>query len=348
MAKEVPIAAPWTAPSAAAWDGETVESWMRRTLAPPDQPPDAPTNHLVTLAVQAVLSVEPREVSLLRLLFYVAAAGNLDHLVNTASGAQDSRFVGGAQAIPRAMAAALGNRLLLNAPARRIEHVASAVRVKGDGFTVVAKRAIVAVPPALAGRIVYDPPLGALAPHGFLRDQLTQRMPMASVLKVNVLYPRPFWRDAGLAGQVTSDTGAVRATFDNTPYPDPRTPTASPGVLMGFIEADEARAWSQRTRPERYQRVLQDLGTYFGPQALAPLGGIDGYYEAVWNVDPFSAGGPTGHHTPGAIVQYRAALRDPIGRVHWAGTETATRWTGYMDGAVESGRRAAAEVLAAL
>jgi monoamine oxidase len=295
-----------------------------------------------------VLSVEPREISLLRLLAYIASAGNLDHLVNTASGAQDSRFVGGSGAIPVAMAAGLGDRVLLNAAARRIDHVDATVHLRGDAFTVIAKRAIVALPPALAGRIAYDPPLGALAPHGFLRDQLTQRFPMASILKVNVLYPRPFWRAAGLAGQVTSDTGAVRATFDNTPYPDPQTPLASPGVLMGFIEADEARVWSQRTRQERYQRVVQDLATYFGPQALAPLGGIDGYYEGLWNVDPFSAGGPTGNHAPGAIVEYRSAIRDPLGRLHWAGTETATRWTGYMDGAVESGRRAADEALAAL
>ena len=347
MAKDVPIDAPWTAAMAAEWDGETVESWMRRTLIPPASP-DAPTNHLVTLALEAVLSVEPREISLLRLLFYIASAGNLDNLVDTANGAQDSRFIGGSQAIPLAIAASLGEDVVLNAPARRIEQDAGLVKVSSESLSVTAKRAIVAIPPALAGRIVYDPPLAELASRGFLRDQLTQRHPMASILKVNVLYPTPFWRDAGLAGQVTSDSGAVRATFDNTPYPDPQTSTVSPGAILGFIEADEARAWSSRTRQERYQKVLQDLATYFGPKAMSPLGGINGYYEMLWNREEFSAGGPTGHHDPGAIVQYGAAIREPIGLVHWAGTETATRWTGYMDGAVESGERAAAEVLAAL
>ncbi len=355
MAKQVPIDAPWTAANAAEWDGQTFESWMRSNLVPPAAP-DASTNHLVTLAVEAVLSNEPRELSLLRLLFYIASAGNLDNLVNTANGAQDSRFIGGSQAISLAMAAELGRSLVLSSPVRRIEDHGDFVKVIGDYtprsrrrvFTVTARRVIVAIPPALAKGIVYDPPLGALHDRGFLRDQLTQRFPMASILKVNVLYDRPFWRDAGLAGQVTSDAGAVRATFDNTPYPDAQTSNVSPGVLMGFIEADEARVWSARSREERYQEVISNLANYFGAPALTPLGGMQGYYEMLWNREEFSGGGPTGFATPGTTLEYGAAIRDPVGLVHWAGTETATRWTGYMDGAVESGERAAAEVLAAL
>jgi monoamine oxidase len=347
MARGVDPAAPWSSAHAGEWDGETVESWIRRTLVPPASP-DASTNHLVTLAVEAVLSVEPREISMLYLLSYIASAGNLDNLVDTASGAQDSRFVGGSQAISIAMAAGLGDSLALNAPVRALEHSGGAVTARGDGFSVTARRAILAVPPALAGRVAYDPPLSALSADGFLRDQLTQRFPMASILKVNVIYPRPFWRDQGLAGQVTSDSGAVRATFDNTPHPDPQTPRVSPGAILGFIEADEARSWSARTREQRYHQVLADLANYFGPQALLPLGGINGYYEALWNREEFSAGGPIGFSTPGTLVNYGPALRRPLGLVHWAGTETATRWAGYMDGAVESGERAANEVLAAL
>jgi monoamine oxidase len=231
---------------------------------------------------------------------------------------------------------------------RRIEHSNGLVTARGDSFAVTARRCIVAIPPALAGRIVYAPTLSNLNPRGFVRDQMTQRYPMASILKVNVVYPRPFWRDAGLAGQVTSDSGAVRATFDNTPYPDPQTSNVTPGALLGFVEADEARYWTARTRQERYQKVITDLANYFGPKALSPLGGINGYYEALWNREEFSGGGPTGVPMSGAILEYGQAMRDPIGLVHWAGTETAVRWSGYMDGAVESGDRAASEVLAAL
>jgi monoamine oxidase len=312
--------------------------------------PDNPTVHLITLALEAVMSVEPREISLLELLWYIASAGNLDNLVDTANGGQDSRFIGGSQAIPIAMGQELGDSLVLDAPVRRINHAGGKVTAVGDGFSVTARRCIVAIPPALAGRIVYDPTLAALDARGALRDQLTQHFPMASILKVNVLYEHPFWRDAGLAGQVTSDSGAVRATFDNTPYPDPdpRTSSVSPGVILGFIEADEARTWTQRTRAERYQVVIKDLSNYFGPKALAPLGGMAGYYEKLWNAEEFSGGGPTGVPTPGVLLEHGAAIRQPIGLIHWAGTETATRWSGYMDGAVESGERAAAEVAAAL
>jgi monoamine oxidase len=346
MATQVPTDAPWTAANAAKWDGETAESWMRRVLVPQGQGPDSATNHLVTLAVQAVLSTEPREISLLQLLFYIASAGNLDNLIDTANGAQDSRFIGGSQEIAIRVANQLGSGLVLNAPVRKISQAGGTVTASGDGFSVTARQAIVAIPPALAGRIVYEPSLASLG--GYLRDQLTQRWFMGSILKVNVLYPRPFWRDAGLAGQVTSDSGAVRATFDNTPYPDSQASDVQPGAILGFIEADEARYWSTRSRTERYQRVIADLANYFGPQALQPLGGINGYYEALWNLEPFSGGGPVGHPAPGALLEYGTALRAPIGLVHWAGTETAVRWNGYMDGAVESGTRAADEVVAAL
>jgi monoamine oxidase len=346
MATQVPTNAPWTAPNAAKLDGETVESWMRRVLVPEGQDPESPTNHLVTLALQAVLSVEPREISMLQLLFYIASAGTLDNLVDTADGGQDSRFVGGSQEIAIRVADDLGSSLVLNAPVRRIAQSNGSVTASGDGFSVVARQAVVALPPALAGRIVYEPSLASLGAH--LRDQMTQRWFMASILKVNVLYPRPFWRDAGLAGQVTSDSGAVRATFDNTPYPDDQSSNVQPGAILGFIEADEARLWQTKTREERYQRVIADLANYFGAQALQPLGGINGYYEALWNLEPFSGGGPVGHPGPGALTEYGTALRAPVGLIHWAGTETAMRWNGYMDGAVESGQRAADEVVAAL
>jgi monoamine oxidase len=50
--------------------------------------------------------------------------------------------------------------------------------------------------------------------------------------------------------------------------------------------------------------------------------------------------------TPGGWTSHGAALRQPVGRIHWAGSETATRWIGFMDGAVSAGQRAAREILA--
>jgi monoamine oxidase len=171
-----------------------------------------------------------------------------------------------------------------------------------------------------------------------MRDQLTQRVPMGSVIKVHCLYDRPFWRDHGLSGQATSDTGPVGTTFDNSPH-DGRC-----GVLVGFIEGDEARRWGRRPLDDRYAAVVTDLVRYFGPEAAAPRA----YTERSWAEEEYTRGCYAGYMPPGVWTAYGEDLRRPVGRLHWAGTETATVWNGYMDGAVSAGERAAGEVLAAL
>ena len=228
MANEVPLEAPWKAPQAAQWDAQTVASWMEANI------PSAGTRDLLTLAVQAVFSAEPRDLSLLHFLFYVHSGGSLNELVSVTRGAQESRFHGGAQLISLKMAESLGERVLLNAPVHTVGQDEQGVRVESDPLTVTAQQAIIAIPPTLAGRLRYRPKLPAL------RDQLTQRVPMGTVIKVQCLYEQPFWRDVGLSGQVTSDDGLVRITFDNSPA------SGSTGVLLGFIEGDEGRIWGSR------------------------------------------------------------------------------------------------------
>jgi monoamine oxidase len=215
---------------------------------------------------------------------------------------------------------------------RRIVQDGSGVAVETDRHRdFKAGRVIVALPPAMAGRIAYAPILPAL------RDQLTQRMPMGWYAKVEAVYPTPFWRSDGLSGQVVSDTGPVRTTFDNTP------PDGTPGVLMGFIAADDGRVWSQLSASERRNAALGSFARYFGTAALGPIQ----YVEKDWTAEEWSRGDPVGLMPPGVLTQYGPALRPPVGRVHWAGTETAEVWTGYMDGAVRSGERVADEVQAA-
>ena len=63
---------------------------------------------------------------------------------------------------------------------------------------------------------------------------------------------------------------------------------------------------------------------------------------------PFTRGGPVAVSSPGALTALGPALRAPVGPLHWAGTETATKWCGYLDGALSAGIRAADEVLVAL
>ncbi|MFC7219155.1 flavin monoamine oxidase family protein [Streptomyces polyrhachis] len=332
LAKQVPVNAPWTAAKAQEWDRTTFDSWLCLNAPVPS------ARFLFDVATTSIFSAEPRELSLLYVLFYIASAGNestpgtFERLTDTGSGAQATRFTGGSGLIPQRLAAALGERVVLNAPVDRISYGGGTATVTAAGLTATGRRVIVALPPALAARVDYDPLLPAA------RDQLTQRMPMGAVAKAIAVYPTPFWRSSGLNGQVVSDTGAVRSTFDNSP------PDGSCGALMGFLEADEVRRLDGAAESEVRAAVLADYVRYFGAQAAQPTA----FLLQRWDNERFSRGGPVGYAPPGVLTQYGPALRTPVGPLHWAGTETSDYWNGYMDGAVRSGERAAREVLAAL
>ncbi|HEX6543894.1 MAG TPA: flavin monoamine oxidase family protein [Ktedonobacterales bacterium] len=326
MAMRVPPDAPWTAPDAAAWDAQTFATWLDANVS------SSGARSLLELAIQAVFSAEPRDLSLLHVLFYTRAAGGLMDLVGVTCGAQETRFTAGAQTIANRIAEALGERIVLNAPVHTVSQEHGGVRVESDALILTCERVIIALPPTLAGRLRYRPALPGL------RDQLTQRMPMGTVIKVHCIYPAPFWRDERLTGQASSDTGVVRVTFDNSPQDGSR------GVLLGFIEGDEARVWGQRSPNERRAAVLECLARYFGERAGNPLD----YVEQSWAEEEYTRGCYAGYMPPGVWCMYGPALRAPVGRIHWAGTETATVWNGYMEGAAQSGERVAAEVVAAL
>lgn len=326
MASTVPLEAPWAAARAREWDSQTFASWIQRHIW------SSGARELLELATQAVFSAEPRDLSLLHVLFYIRSAGSLDRLINTEGGAQEARIVGGSQQLALRLAASLAGDIRYHHVVREVAQDADGVTVSGEGFALRAARAILAIPPTLAGRIRYLPMLGGL------RDQLTQRLPMGTVIKVQCVYPTPFWRAQGLNGQATSDTGPVRISFDNSP------PDGHIGVLMGFIEGEDGRRALRQTADERRQGVVDSFVRYFGPAAAAPLE----YIEQSWADEEFARGCYAGYFPPGVWLDYGEALRAPIGRLHWAGTETAEIWNGYFDGALRSGQRAASEVLAAL
>ena len=332
MAQGVPRDAPWRAERAAEYDGQTFETFKQQNTTTDSG------RFLLDVGIEAVFAAEPRDVSLLFVLFYIMSAGNestpgnFERLINTAGGAQESRLVGGSQQIAIRLARRLGSRVVLRSPVRRIVQTRGGVRVESDRLTVSGRRAIVALPPALTARIDFSPQLPAL------RAQLTQRLPQGSVIKCEAVYERPFWRDEGLTGQVVSDTGPVKITFDNSP------PDGRPGVMLGFIEAHDARAFTQRSASSRRNAVLGNFATYFGDRARQPVR----YLEKNWAHEAWARGCYAGFTPPGVLLDYGEEIRRPFRRVHWAGTETATIWNGYMEGAVRSGERAAAEAQAAL
>jgi monoamine oxidase len=333
MSQEVPVNAPWSSSSAEEWDRQTLDTWLREHTSGSDE-----FMAVVSAATEAIFGCEGRELSLLYTLFYIAASGNaqnpgtFERNFNTADGAQERRFVGGAQTIALKVAAQLGERVVRDAPVRRIETSTSGVTVVCDTLSVTGQRVIVAIPPTLAGRIHYEPPLPPL------RDQLTQHMPQGTLMKFEAIYDRPFWRDKGLTGQVVSENGPIKVTFDSSPR------DGRPGIMMGFIGGHEARVWQGRPANERRAAALQNLANYFGDEALSPREVV----EFNWSTEVWNRGCPVAVLGPGTLIDFGTALRRPVGRIHWAGTETSTYWNGYMDGAVRSGERAAKEALAAL
>jgi monoamine oxidase len=323
LARTVPLAAPWEAPGAARLDGQTAATWLRRNLF------TSGGRTLLELGIEAVWAAQPEDLSLLHLLFYIHSAGSLELLFETDGGAQQDRFAGGSQLIALRMAEELGERVVLGAPVRRIEHGAGGVSVHADGALARGRRAILAIAPTLAGRIAYDPPLPGY------RDQLTQRMPLGTVAKCMAVYAEPFWRSEGLSGQGMSDRGPVRLTFDNSP------PDGSPGVLLGFLEGRHARELGRLRAEERRAAVVDCFARMFGPRAASP----DDYIERLWAEEEWTRGCYGCHMPTGAWTAYGPALRPPIGPLHWAGAEYAQVWNGYMDGAVRSGDAAAEDVV---
>ena len=333
MALKIPVDAPWDAPGAVRLDSESFETWLRRSSTGGKR-----FMNLATVVCRPIFGAEPRELSLLFMLFYIAASGDertpgtFERNISTRNGAQQDRISGGTQAIAATVAKELGRRVILRSPVRRIVTRPGYVDVISDRYVNRAKRVIVALPPALAGRIQYEPALPAA------RDGLTQRMAQGHLVKVQAIYDRPFWRADGLNGTSISDAGPLNTTFDSSPR------SGSPGALLGFAGGDEGRRFSALPPEERKRSALGSLARAFGSQALNPID----YIDSDWPSEPYSRGCPVGIAAPGLLTTYGRALREPVDRLHWAGTETSGYWNGYMDGAVRSGKRAAREVLEAL
>jgi monoamine oxidase len=325
MARQVPLDAPWTAPRAAEWDARSVASWLaqsgvRTTLA----------RDLFESAVCGLMTADLSEVSLLHLLYLAHAHGSIDTLFSIEGGAQENLVSGGAGSIARRVADGLGDAIRLNTPVRTIRQQGDRVVVAGDSLSVSARHAVVTVPPALALEIPFDPPLSGD------RTALLRNAVGGWATKTIVVYDEPFWRAEGFSGQSAAPGSAAELTLDAG------RPSDGPGLLAAFAFGPVAERVDRLDADSRRQTVLDALAGRFGPRAAKPAE----YIETSWRREPWSLGCSMAHFTPGTLTRYGRLLREPVGRVHWAGTETATVSHGAIDGAVRSGERAADEILA--
>jgi monoamine oxidase len=324
LAQTVPPGSPWTAPNAQDLDATTVAAWASRNGIG-----DVAID-LLRPVVRTVFGAEPEELSMLHLLAYASSAGGLMRLVEIDEGFQQDRLLEGAGTISERLADLVGrDRIELRQPVHGIRHDRDGIAVLAGRRVWRAHRVIVAVPLGIASRIRFDPMLPPL------REALHQRVPMGGTVKVFAAYDRPFWRDEGLSGEVVCTDGPISVVFDNT-APDGRA------MLLAFVVGDPARRWSHQPEARRLALVRQELERWFGPRAAEPVW----MHEQDWCTDPFAGGCPISLFPPGTWTAAGETLRQPVGRIHWAGTETARRCTGFMEGAVRSGHRAADEILA--
>ncbi len=327
LSKQIDPAKPDKGRRAVAWDRLSVRQWQETQMRAPE------AKAVLDVAVRAIFAVEPNDLSLLHFLHYLRAGGGLMKLVGVKDGAQQDRLLGGAQQLSVILATQLYERkqqVVLGAPVHVIQQEAKGVIVRSAKGDWRAQVVIVAIPPILAGQIDYQPGLPPL------RQKLHKEMPMGAAIKFIAVYRRPFWRDDGLSGEIVSHSGRLRLALDNSPL------DGSFGAIVGFLLGDVAKESSTQNAITRQETIVSELVRFLGPQAAEPLT----FVQHDWISDPWSRGGYAGYTPPGVLSQVAPALRQPCGRIHWAGTETATESIGYMDGAVQAGYRAAKEVVA--
>jgi monoamine oxidase len=323
MAKKVPLDEPWNDARARRWDRMSAGAWLAaHTHVPMGR-------HLLGATVRGVMCSDPNEVSLLHMLYLIKSANGLNTLLSTKGGYQQDQLVQGAQSMANRIAGELGPALCLQSPVRSISQDDTGVRVEADGASVRASRVVVAVPPSLAAALHYDPPLPTD------KAQLLDRLPTGSVMKALAVFDDAFWRADGLAGETVGGDSPIEMTLDGSP------PSGRPGVIMGFAFGPMARQLGRLDPEERRRTILTEYARRFGPRANNPAD----YFDHEWADEEWSRGGMMARWAPGVMSQFGHALRTPSGRIHWAGTETATVSHGTIDGAIRSGERAALEVV---
>lgn len=326
LVKQIPLAQPWTAGVADRLDLQTLEGWLRSVHA------GKSTRDLMAIMSRVTWGCEPNEVSMLHATRYIKAAGGIGTMLDVEGGAQQDRFPAGTQEIAVRMANDLADRVRLGERVQRIEQGADTVVVHTANGGLTARAVVVAIAPEHRAAIAFEPAL----PFG--HAQLARHWPQGNLSKAYAAYETPFWRDAGQSGEALSDDGPVFITFDVSPEPASQ---GGPGILLGFTDP---RTFDSLPADTRRERALECFAALFGDAALQPID----YVDHRWGAEDFAPGGPTAAVPPGSWTRHGQSLRQPVNGIFWAGTETADEWTGFLDGAVRSGHRAAAEVAAYL
>lgn len=229
------------------------------------------------------------------------------------------------------LAGALGGRVKLGAAAERIEHGPGGVRVTTAAGRFEAKQLVVAVPPVMASRISYDPPL----PDGLARSLAAWES--GAVIKVLVRYERAFWRDAGLSGTVMWRD--LHGLFACEVSPDPEH-----AALVVFMGGPRAALWRELDAAAFREKLVSRLAAALGPQAAAPREIL----ARDWTDDRWSGGGYSDLIVDMDARDAEAVLRAGHPPLHFASSELSSSFPGYVEGAIVAGQEVAKKVAARL
>ena len=326
LTDEVDPAAPWTHPRAAELDAQSFDAWLR------EHSDDAEARANVGLFIAEAMITKPSHAfSVLQALLMAASAGGFAHLVD-ADFILDRRVVGGLQQVPLLLAESLGDRVHLGQPVRRIDHTDDGVTVTTDDLVVRARRAVVAVPPNLYGRIEYRPPLPPV------RQQMHQHLSLGLVIKVHAVYPTPFWRAAGLSGTAFSPFQVAHEAYDNSGFGE------DSGTLVAFVAGETADRVLALAAEERRRVILDSLAAYFGDDARSP----SVYFESDWVSEEWTGGAYAASFDIGGLARWGADLRMPVGPIRVASSDLAAEGYQHVDGAIRIGHEVAAELASGL
>nr|XP_005001612.2 LOW QUALITY PROTEIN: amine oxidase [flavin-containing] A-like [Cavia porcellus] len=332
MGKRFPNDAPWEASTCP-------RNWtkmnMKRSL--PIKSAGPKTAKAVCYSIVNInVTSEPHEVSALWFLWYVKQCGGTSRIFSITNGGQERKFKGGSGQVSERIMGLLGDRVKLNCPVTYVDQSGGNIIIETLNHERYECRYVIsAIPPTLTAKIHFRP---ELPPE---RTQLIQRLPMGSVIKCMMYYREAFWKKKDYCGCmiIEDEEAPISITLDDT-KPDESVP-----AIMGFILARKADRLAKLHKEIRKKKICELYAKVLGSQeALEPVH----YEEKNWCEEQYSGGCYTAYFPPGIMTQYGRVIRQPVGRIYFAGTETATQWSGYMEGAVEAGERAAREVLNAL
>ncbi|KAH6688574.1 amine oxidase [Plectosphaerella plurivora] len=289
---------------------------------------------------QAIVGREPEDIGAHYFLDYISSGQGLvkSLMAEDRGGAQYQWLKNGTTSIAMSLAGAMTpGSVLIDTPVRSItQHENVTVVTSEDGQSFNAKKVVIAMTQNVWSNVEFTPPLPCS------KRALAANTKPGIYAKVLVSYTEPWWRTAGWVGKLTSFKGPIGFSWEIS------EDSLSLYALALFIAGDHAVRWHALSAPERREAVLEHLAELVG-EDLAVKARVPLEYEYVeWTKEEYILGGPTSSMGPGMLRKYGAALREPFGSLHFAGTETAYDWKGYLEGAVTAGQRAAREIVAEL